>query len=58
VIVSSDHGNVEDCSDRRHTTNPALTLILGAQRQRVAVQVRALTDFAPAILDFLGDGDR
>lgn len=53
VIVSSDHGNVEDCSDRRHTLNPALTLILGAQRQAIAARIHALTDFAPAILDFL-----
>lgn len=57
VIVSSDHGNVEDCSDRRHTTNPALTLILGAQRQQVAAQVQDLTDFAPVILDFLHPDD-
>lgn len=56
VIVSSDHGNVEDCSDRRHTTNPVLTLILGAERQAVAAQVHSLTDFAPAIVRFLSDG--
>ncbi len=56
VIVSSDHGNVEDCSDRRHTTNPVLTLILGAERQTVAAQVRSLTDFAPAIVQFLSNG--
>ncbi|MCC6168087.1 MAG: alkaline phosphatase family protein [Caldilineaceae bacterium] len=56
VIISSDHGNVEDCSDRRHTTNPAFTLILGAQRQAVAARVQTLTDFAPAILEFLSGG--
>jgi bisphosphoglycerate-independent phosphoglycerate mutase (AlkP superfamily) len=53
VIVGSDHGNVEDCSNRRHTTNPALTLILGAQRHTIAAQVHDLTGFAPAIIDFL-----
>lgn len=56
VIVGSDHGNVEDCSHRRHTMNPALTLVLGSQRQRVAARIHALTDFAPAIWDFLVDG--
>lgn len=53
IIVSSDHGNVEDCSDRRHTENPALTLLLGAGRDRYADTIRGLDDFAPAIVDFL-----
>jgi len=32
IIVGSDHGNVEDCSHGKHTENPALTLLLGAER--------------------------
>jgi hypothetical protein len=54
IIVTSDHGNVEDCSHGKHTTNPALTLLLGAQRQQYAEQIHALTDFTPVVLDFLG----
>ncbi|MBX3010321.1 MAG: alkaline phosphatase family protein [Caldilineaceae bacterium] len=53
IIVSSDHGNVEDCSHGKHTENPVLTLVLGAERQRVAAQVHDLTDFAPLIEAFL-----
>jgi bisphosphoglycerate-independent phosphoglycerate mutase (AlkP superfamily) len=53
VVVTSDHGNVEDCSHGKHTTNPALTLLLGAPRLRYAARIRALTDFVPAIVDFL-----
>lgn len=53
VIVGSDHGNVEDCSHGKHTENPALTLLLGAERQRYVAQVRSLTDFVPVIEDFL-----
>jgi len=54
IIVGSDHGNVEDCSHRRHTENPALTLVLGADRQAAAADIRALTDYVPAIEAFLG----
>lgn len=54
LIVTSDHGNVEDCSHGKHTTNPAMTLLLGAQRWHYANQITALADIAPAILDFLG----
>jgi hypothetical protein len=53
MIVASDHGNVEDCSHGKHTENPALTLLLGAQRQAAAARIHALTDFAPVVLEFL-----
>lgn len=55
IIVSSDHGNLEDCSSSKHTTNPALTLLLGEPRLRYAERIAALTDFVPAILDFLSE---
>jgi hypothetical protein len=54
IIVASDHGNVEDCSHGKHTTNPALALLIGAQRQQYTAQIHALTDFLPAALHFLG----
>jgi hypothetical protein len=53
IIVTSDHGNVEDCRHGKHTTNPALTLLLGADRQHHAAQIADLTDLVPAILTFL-----
>lgn len=53
IIVGSDHGNVEDCSHGKHTENPALTLVLGAERQKAAARIDALDDFATVILDFL-----
>ena len=54
IIVSSDHGNVEDCSHRKHTENPALTLLLGAGRKAYASRVSSLVDFVPIIEDVLG----
>ena len=54
IIVTSDHGTVEDCRHGKHTTNPALTLLLGADRRRYAAQIVDLTDFVPVINAFLG----
>ncbi len=53
LIISSDHGNVEDCSLRTHTENPALTLLYGAQSARFAERIHGLDDFAGGIEDFL-----
>jgi hypothetical protein len=53
IIVTSDHGNVEDCSHGKHTENPALSLVLGDGRRTYAARIAALTDFAPVIVDFL-----
>ena len=55
IIVASDHGNVEDCSHSKHTENPALTLILGDERQKAAARIGALYDFAPVILAYLAE---
>jgi hypothetical protein len=54
IIVGSDHGNVEDCRHGKHTTNPALALLIGAAREQYAARIHALTDFAPVIEDYLG----
>ncbi len=54
IIVTSDHGNIEDCTHGKHTTNPALTLLIGQARHQYAEQIWALTDIAPAVLTFLG----
>jgi hypothetical protein len=53
IIVTSDHGNVEDCSHGKHTTNPSLCLLLGAERGRYAGKLCALTDFAGVVEEYL-----
>lgn len=53
LIVASDHGNIEDCSTRKHTENPALTLLIGGPSHRYAHRIHRLDDFAPVIIDFL-----
>jgi len=56
VILTSDHGNIEDLSVRNHTLNPVPTLVWGRQRERMASRIRSLTDITPAIIDVLTKG--
>ena len=53
VILTSDHGNIEDLSTRNHTLNAVPTIIWGANRDRVARRVSTLADITPAILEVL-----
>lgn len=53
VILTSDHGNIEDLSIRNHTLHAVPTVIWGAQRKRVAAKIKTLADITPAILALL-----
>jgi hypothetical protein len=53
VILTSDHGNIEDLSTRNHTLNAVPTIVWGAHRQRVVDRIRSLADITPAILEVL-----
>jgi hypothetical protein len=50
VVLTSDHGNVEDLSLRNHTRNLVPTLAWGARRAEVQRRVRTLADITPAII--------
>jgi 2,3-bisphosphoglycerate-independent phosphoglycerate mutase len=52
VLITSDHGNLEDLSTRRHTMNPVPLLAIGSAeiRQDFLANLRTMTDIAPAIL--------
>ncbi|MBC8503489.1 MAG: alkaline phosphatase family protein [Chloroflexi bacterium] len=54
ILITSDHGNMEDLSTRRHTYNPVPALIIGAKslRREFTQDLNDLTDVAPAILRF------
>jgi hypothetical protein len=54
VLVTSDHGNLEDITTRRHTTNPVPALVIGAPelRTRFCQRMHTLADVTPAILQF------
>jgi 2,3-bisphosphoglycerate-independent phosphoglycerate mutase len=55
IVLTSDHGNLENLSARGHTLNPVPGLLIGpeALRRRFAGQLHDLTDFAPAVLDII-----
>lgn len=49
VIVTSDHGNIEDLSFKGHTNNPVMTLVFGAGASRFQ-NLCTILDIYPAIL--------
>ena len=49
IVVTSDHGNVEDLGVRQHTMNAVPGLFIGADHAAVAAQMHDLTDLAPAL---------
>jgi hypothetical protein len=51
ILVTSDHGNMEDLSTRRHTDADVPALVIGdrAVREEFTQGMKALTDIAPAI---------
>ncbi len=53
LVVTSDHGNLEDGSHGRHTLNPVPFLAWGASAAALGLAVHEMTDVTPAILDVL-----
>lgn len=51
VVITSDHGNIEDITTRSHTMNPVATLAFGAARDFIASRVETLTDITPALVE-------
>jgi bisphosphoglycerate-independent phosphoglycerate mutase (AlkP superfamily) len=51
ILITSDHGNMEDLSVRRHTLNPVPALIFGPVELRAGFiqEITDLTHIAPAI---------
>lgn len=51
VLITSDHGNLEDLTNRRHTLNPVPALLIGAPalRKKFSKSLVDLTDISPAI---------
>ncbi len=52
LVISSDHGNLEDLSTRLHTLNPVPLLVFGPAAPAFA-PVEAITGIAPIILEEL-----
>lgn len=53
VILTSDHGNIEDLSSRNHTLHDVPTIVWGARRGQIAARIQTLADITPAIVALL-----
>lgn len=53
LILTSDHGNIEDLSIRNHTLNDVPTIIWGRNNLEIAENIKDLSDITPAILRLL-----
>jgi 2,3-bisphosphoglycerate-independent phosphoglycerate mutase len=53
LILTSDHGNIEDLSVRNHTLNDVPTIIWGRKKEETASRIKDLTDITPAIINLL-----
>ncbi|MBN1203078.1 MAG: hypothetical protein JXJ20_14605 [Anaerolineae bacterium] len=55
IVITSDHGNMEDISTRKHTHNDVPTVVIGAARQVFADGLHDLTGITPGVLRVLAD---
>lgn len=53
ILLTSDHGNIEDLSVKTHTYNLVPTLIWGKDREKAAARIKSLEDIAPAVVKLL-----
>ena len=53
LIVTSDHGNIENLTTKTHTRNPAMTIIWNNQIKHLNMPIKSLTDIAPFVMRIL-----
>ncbi len=60
LVITSDHGNIEDLSSRTHTRNPVPLILYGHRHREIAVQISGadskggdLTHVTPHLVSFL-----
>ena len=52
LLITSDHGNLEDSLTPMHTTNPVPLIAWGRDSGKLRQQVENLSEISPAIVDF------
>ena len=55
LVISSDHGNLEDMSTKAHTRNPVPLLVVGPGAESFS-EAHSIVDIAPGILSLLEAG--
>jgi len=56
LIITSDHGNLEDISVRTHTMNLVPVIVLGKKADNINTQVGSLVDIMPFVLELFRSG--
>ncbi len=54
LVVTSDHGNIEDLGTRGHTFNQVPLIALGPRAEEIRAGAKSLTDVMPRVLRALG----
>ncbi len=57
LIITSDHGNIEEKNHRQHSRNPVPTILYGKDHDIYVDWIENLADIASVVRDFLGIGD-
>lgn len=50
LVITSDHGNIEDMSVRGHTRNPVPLIAIGPEAPAFLAHARSLTDITPRVI--------
>ncbi|MCK4890273.1 MAG: hypothetical protein KAS21_01175 [Candidatus Aminicenantes bacterium] len=53
LLITSDHGNLEDNSSKAHTLNPVPLITWGRKNNELSENINDLSGITPAILNFL-----
>jgi len=52
IVITSDHGNIEDLSLKTHTCNFVPTILIGKKHQEFGLRIKSLRDLTPTVIDF------
>ncbi len=53
LMMTSDHGNIEDWTVKGHTLNRVPTILVGATREQAAERIHSLVDITPTVMHVL-----
>jgi 2,3-bisphosphoglycerate-independent phosphoglycerate mutase len=54
LIITSDHGNIEEKNHRQHSRNPVPTILIGPEHEKYAERILDLADIAGVASSYLG----
>lgn len=58
LIITSDHGNIEDISIHTHTMNKVPVIVLGKKAEKVKTEIHSLIDIMPFVLELFSGNRR